>query len=70
MNVEIQCENNIVFGDVYAGTCFELDGTIYIKIIDMCTTNNAVSLSSGRTFFIADNTRVKVLNNAKVVLEE
>lgn len=70
MKVEIKSENKIVFGDIYAGACFELNGMCYIKILDRYTNNNAVSLSSGNTFFIDDNTKVRVLNNAKVVLEE
>lgn len=70
MKVEIQGENNIVFRDICEGTCFEIHGTCYMKILDEYSSRNAVNLSDGTTMFISDKTEVRVLSNAKVVLEE
>lgn len=66
-----QKENVTLFKDVEEGQCFRHDtGGFYIKVTRFDSTINCINLRDGASGTCYKNSKVKLFENAKVVLGE
>lgn len=61
MNVERIKSSKVKFVNVTVGDVFELSGSIYMKMDDSASSNNAVDLSTGKCRVIEDNVAVEIM---------